>query len=239
MRFIFLSAFVFFTNTITGQISLNKLKNAATKAQSVINSKDLSQDEVVKGLKEALIVSITNSVANASGEGGFNNNLLIKIPFPEEAEKMKIALQKVGMQSQLNKFEYTLNEAAEDAANFAKEIFIHEVKNMPINEAMSILKESDNAATTYLRNKTSKELYIKFKPVVKNSIEKVNLQRYWSILAERYNAIILTEKVNTDLEDYVTNQAIDGLFFLIAEEEKNIRNNPKARVSKILQKVFK
>jgi len=239
MRFIFLSAFVFFTNTIVGQINLNKLKNAATKAQSVINPKDLSQDEVVKGLKEALIVSITNSVANASDEGGFNNNLLIKIPFPEEAEKMKKALQKVGMQSQLNKFEYTLNEAAEDAASFAKEIFIHEVRNMLINEAMSILKGSDNAATTYLRNKTSKELYIKFKPVVKNSIEKANLQRYWRILAERYNAITLMEKVNTDLEDYVTNQAIDGLFVLIAEEEKNIRNNPKARVSKILQKVFK
>ena len=239
MRFILLVAFGFFANTIVGQINLNKLKNAAAKVQSVIDPKDLSQDEVIKGLEEALIVSITNSVEEASDEGGFNNNLLIKIPFPEEAEKIKRALQKVGMQSQLNIFEFTLNEAAEDAANFAKEIFINEVRNMPINEAMSILKGSDNAATTHLRNETSKELYKKFKPVVKNSIEKVNLQRYWSILTERYNAIIFTEKVNTDLEDYVTKHAIDGLFVLIAQEEKNIRNNPKARVSKILHKVFK
>ena len=239
MRFILLVAFAFLGNTISAQINLNKLKDAATKAQEVINPTTLSKDEVVRGLKEALIVGATNSAANGSQEGGFNNNSLIKILFPKDAEKMKTTLIKVGMQSQVDKFEYALNEGAEDASNFAKEIFINAVKNMTITDAMAILKGGDNAATTYLKNQTSKELYAKFKPVVKNSIEKVNLTKYWSTLSERYNAIPLTTKVNTDLEDYVTNQAIEGLFILIANEEKNIRNNPKARVSEILQKVFK
>ena len=211
----------------------------ATKAQEVINPTTLSKDEVAKGLKEALSVGAANSAANASEKGGFNNNLLIKIPFPEEAQKMRKTLIKVGMQSQVDKFEYVLNEAAEDASNYAKKIFINAVKKMSINDALSILKGNDNADTTYLKNQTSKELYAKFKPVVKSSIEKVNLAKYWSVLAESYNALPLAKEVNTDLENYVTNQAIDGLFILIAKEEKNIRNNPNARVSEILQKVFK
>ncbi|MEC9209266.1 MAG: DUF4197 domain-containing protein [Bacteroidota bacterium] len=239
MRFILLVAFGFLVNTMSAQISLNKLKSATIKAQEVINPKTLSKDEIVRGLKEALIIGATNSAANASKEGGFNNNSLIKIPFPKDAEKMKKTLVKVGMQLQVDEFEYALNEAAEDASNFAKVIFINAVKSMTIKDAISILKGDDNAATTYLKNQTSKELYAKFKPVVKSSIEEVNLTKYWSSLANRYNAIPLTKEVNTDLEDYVVNQAIDGLFVLIAKEEKNIRNNPKARVSAILQKVFK
>ena len=239
MRCILLVAFGFLVNTMSAQISLNKLKSVTAKAQEVINPTTLSKDEIVRGLKEALIVGATNSAANASKEGGFNNNLLIKIPFPKDAEKMKTTLVKVGMQLQVDQFEYALNEAAEDASNFAKAIFINAVKSMTIKDAMSILKGDDNAATTYLKNQTSKELYVKFKPVVKSSIEEVNLTKYWSSLANRYNAIPLTKEVNTNLEDYVVNQAIDGLFVLIAKEEKNIRNNPKARVSAILQKVFK
>ena len=239
MKFMFLWGFVFLANIMSGQINLNKLKNAATKAEAVITTRNLSKDEVIKGLKEALIVGTRNAVANAESEGGFNRNFLIKIQFPEEAKEIKNVLEKAGMQPQLNKFEYTLNEAAEDAAHFAKEIFIDAVRAMNISDAISILKGSDNAATNYLRYETSEELYIKFKPVVKNSIEKVNLLKYWNVLAERYNAIRLVKQVNTDLVDYVTMKAIDGLFILIAQEEKNIRNNPSARVSKTLQKVFK
>ena len=239
MRVILLILFGFLVNTMNAQINLNKLKRAATKAQEAITPTSLSKDEVTKGLKEALIVGATNSAVNASEEGGFNNNLLIKIRFPKDAEKMKTTLVKVGMKSQVDKFEHVLNEAAEDASNFAKDIFINAVKNMSINDAISILKGDDNAATTYLKNQTSEKLYSKFKPVVRSSIEKVNLTKYWSTLAARYNSMPLTKAVNTDLEDYVTQQTISGLFILIGEEEKNIRNNPKARVSEILKKVFK
>ena len=112
-------------------------------------------------------------------------------------------------------------------------------KNMSIKDAMSILKGNDKAATIYLKEQTSKDLYVKFKPVVKKSIEKVKLTKYWNTLSGRYNALPMTSNVNPDLEDYVTTKAINGLFLLIAKEEKSIRNNPKARVSEILQKVFK
>ena len=239
MRFILLIAFGVMSNTIMAQISLNKLKSAANKAQEVISAKSLSNDEIVSGLKEALVVGASSAILIASDDGGFNNNTLIKIPFPQDAEKMKETLVRIGMQSQVNRFEYVLNEAAEDASIFAKEIFMDAIKNMSIKDAKSILTGDDSAATIYLKSQTLKVLYAKFKPVVKNSIEKVSLTKYWSSLSEIYNEFPLTKPVNTDLEDYITNQTIDGLFVLISKEEKNIRNNPKYRVSEILQKVFK
>jgi len=239
MRLILLIAYIFFTQSMSAQISLDRLKNAAHKAQTLIEHSDPSEHEVEKGLKEALIVGATNSVMYASKEGGFNNNLSIKIPFPEEAQKMKKTLIKVGMKSQIDRFEYVLNEAAEDASFFAKDIFIDAVNKMTIHNAMSILSGGDNTATIYLRNQTSENLYITFKPIVKRSIEKVKLTSYWSALVNRYNALPLTKEINADLEDYVVNKAIDGLFILIMQEENNIRNNPKARVSEILQRVFR
>ena len=238
MRFILL-VFAFIGYTMKAQINLNNLKNAANKAKEVINPRSLSNEEVVEGLKEALIVGTINSTKKASKEGGFNSNLAIKIPFPEDAKEMKSNLVKFGMSTQVNKFEHVLNEAAEHASVFAKDIFINAVRDMTINDAKFILTGNDNAATNYLKNQTSAELYVKFKPIVNKSINKVNLTKYWSVLSARYNSIPLTKKVNTDLEDYVTNKTISGLFILLATEEHNIRNNPKARVSEILQKVFK
>ena len=225
MRLLLLLIFSIAANTMIAQINLSKLKSSAQKAQEVINSSELKHGDVVKGLKEALIIGATNSSTDASQKGGFYNNSLIRIPFPEDAEEMKTTLIKAGMQTQVNHFEKTLNEAAEDASNYAKDIFIDAVKNMSINDAMAILKGNDNAATNYLKKQTSKELRVKFKPVVKNSIEKVHLTKYWGSLVNRYNAILLTKEMNADLEDYITNEAIDGLFVLIAKEEKNIRNN--------------
>ena len=238
MKIILSLVFAVTFSSMTAQ-SWKELKNAATKAQTVISVDKLSKDEVAKGLKEALVVSSTNSTKNASAAGGFSNNKLIRIPFPAEANKMKETLINIGMQGQINQFEQTLNVTAEDASKFAKEIFIEAVKNMSIKDAMSILKGNDKAATFYLKEQTSKDLYVKFKPVVKRSIEKVNLAKYWKALSVRYNALPMTPTVNHDLEDYITTMTINGLFLLIAKEEKLIRNNPKARVSEILQKVFK
>ena len=239
MKRILLLGFCFIAHVISAQISLDELKTAANKAQNVIHSTTLSKDDMIKGLKEALIIGVVNSTENAARKGGFNKNPLIKISFPKDAEKMRTILIKVGMKSQVEEFEHALNEAAEDASGVAKEIFINAVKNMTITDAISILEGSDSAATNYLKNQTSKELYIRFKPIVKASIDKVHAAKHWDGLVNKYNAIPLTKKVNTDLEDYVTKNAIDGLFILIAKEEKNIRDNPSARVSEILQKVFK
>ena len=239
MRFIILLSCVLFANVKSAQINFNKLKTVAAKAKEHISTKDLTQEEVAEGLKEALILGTNNSTAEASKIGGFNNNLSIRILFPKDAQKMKKALVKLGMQSQIEKFEFTINEAAEDASHFAKEIFLNAVKAMTINDAMSILEGDDNAATIYFKKRTSQLLYTKFKPIIKSSIDKVNLTKHWQTLILRYNAIPFTQEVNTDLADYVTNEAIEGLFILIAKEEMNIRKNPKARVTDILQKVFK
>jgi hypothetical protein len=236
MRFILFLVFSCIISTMTAQINLTNLKSVVKKT---ISSSELSQAEVGEGLKEALILGVKNASSDASREGGFSTNLLIRISFPKDAEKMKKTLLRVGMQPQVTKFEETLNAAAEDASQFAKEIFIDAVKKITIKDAISILKGKDYAATTYLKNQTSNELYAKFKPVVKRSIAKVKLTKHWNMLANRYNALPLSKKVSPDLEDYITIQAIDGLFILIANQEKEIRNNPKARVSEILQKVFK
>ncbi len=237
MKFIFLVFFVAYSNIISAQINFEKLKQVANTAEEVINP--TTKDEVVKGIKEALIVGAKNSVLNASEKGGFNNNSLIKISFPKSTGKMKDILIKVGMRSQVDNLEFVLNEAAEEASFFAKEILVNAVKKMTVNNAIAILNGSDHDATLYLKKQTSREIYVKFHPIVKESIEKVKLGKYWNILIERYNQIPLTKKVNTDLAEYVTIETIEGLFLLISQEEKNIRNNPHARVSDILQKVFK
>ena len=237
MKFLLLGLFIFFTNILSAQINFEKLKQVANTAEEVINP--TTKDEVVKGIKEALIVGAKNSVLNASEKGGFNNNSLIKISFPKSTGKMKDILIKAGMRSQVDNLEFVLNEAAEEASFFAKEILVNAVKKMTVNNAIAILNGSDHDATLYLKKQTSREIYVKFHPIVKESIEKVKLGKYWNILIERYNQIPLTKKVNTDLAEYVTIETIEGLFLLISQEEKNIRNNPHARVSDILQKVFK
>ena len=125
MRGILLIGLIFFVKSISGQINLNQLKTAASKAKKVVSSADLSEEEVVKGLKEALTIGAINASTRAAYKGGFNNNLLIKIPFPKDAKNMKKTLVNLGMGSQIDKFEYVLNSAAEDASNFAKDIFVN------------------------------------------------------------------------------------------------------------------
>ena len=239
MRVLFFCIYFFVANSISAQVNINKLKNAASKAEGVINRGDLSADEVVHGLKETLKIGVKNSIKNTAKKGGFYNNPLIRIGFPKDVKKVKVALVQFGMKSQVNKFEQILNNVAEDASYFAKDIFINAVKSITFKDAISILNGGDNSATMYLQNKTSNALYLKFRPIVSQSIAKVHLTKYWEGLVENYNSIPFTKDVNTDLDDYVTNQTIDGLFILISQEEENIRNNSNARVSDILQKVFK
>jgi hypothetical protein len=132
----------------------------------------------------------------------------------------------------------TLNRGAEDAAKEAKPIFITAIKSMTIQDAWGILKGNDNAATEYLKRTTSPQLKEKFKPVIQASLEKVNATRYYRDIVTRYNQIPMVAKVNPDLDDYATDRAIEGLFLMIAKEEKNIRDNPEARTTELLRRVF-
>ena len=151
---------------------------------------------------------------------------------------MKATFLKAGMTNQIKQFEKSINSAAELASKKALEILVNAIKSMSINDAFAILNGNDNAATQYLKKQTSSDLHTEFKPIINTAIAKVEVTKYWQPLVKRYNSLPLTKKVNPDLEEYITAKTIEGLFVLIAQEEKNIRKNPKARVSDLLQKVF-
>lgn len=214
------------------------LKEAAGK---VTSGGGLTNDEVIAGLKEALVKGADQSVLKGSALDGFWKNDAIRIPFPAEAEKMKSTLNSIGMSKQVEEFELTMNRAAEDAAKEALPILRDAVTGMSVSDGFTILKGGENAATNYLTEKTSASLREKFLPIVANSTKKVALTNYWTPLASSYNkAGKLTDAkaVDPDLDAYVTQKAIDGLFVLIAQEEQKIRQDPMARTSDLLRKVF-
>jgi len=142
------------------------------------------------------------------------------------------------MGQKVDEFEVALNRAAEEAAKEAAPIFINAIKQMEVQDGLNILKGNDNAATQFMKGKTDTELYTIFKPIVVKALNSVNITKYWSPLIERYNKIPLTTKMNPDLEDYTTKKAIEGLFKMLAIEEKKIRDSDAARVTDILKKVF-
>lgn len=198
----------------------------------------LTNEEVIKGLREALTVGTNNSAGLASKADGFYKNPKIFIPFPPEAQKVRDKAEQLGLKQQTDKFVETLNRAAEEAAKEAAPIFINAIKGMSIGDGFKILKGADNAATMYLKDKTTADLTAKFMPVVQKAIKKVEVTKYWNPIITKYNMIPGVQKQNPDLDKYVTERALTGLFSLIQDEEAKIRKNPAARVNDILKKVF-
>ncbi len=233
MKKIFLLAWVFVSCTTT------QINQAISDANKMLGSEQpLTTAEVGDGLKEALIKGISNGSDLVSQLDGYFKNPEIKIPFPPEVKKVEDRLRQLGLGNEVDRFVMTLNRGAEDAAKEAKPIFISAIRQMTIEDAWSILKGQPNAATDYLRRTTSAQLREKFKPVVQNSLTKVNATKYYGEVVTRYNQIPLVEKVNPDLVGYATDKAIDGLFLMIAKEEKAIRENPIERTTELLKKVF-
>lgn len=198
----------------------------------------LTTAEVAEGLKEALIKGISNGSDLVSQVDGYLKNPEIKIPFPPDVKRVEDKLRQIGLGSEVDKFIMTLNHGAEDAAKEAKPIFITAIKSMTVQDAWGILKGQNDAATQYLKRTTSAQLKEKFKPVIQNSLNKVNATKYYRDIITRYNQIPLVTKANPDLDDYATDRAIEGLFLMIAKEEKNIRANPGARTTELLKRVF-
>lgn len=198
----------------------------------------LSNADIIKGLKEALTVGSRNSANKASVTDGYFKNTLIKIPFPKEAEKVESTVRSLGMNKQVDDFVLSLNRAAEDAAKKAAPVFVNAITKMTINDGVSILKGNNDAATQYLKRTTSTELKNQFKPIVQTSLNTVQVTKYWTPVISTYNKIPFVTQMNPNLEEYVTQKAIDGLFILVAQEELKIRKDPAARVSDILKKVF-
>jgi hypothetical protein len=215
---------------------LNKVIDEAN--QLLKTPKPLTTEEVAEGLKEALTNGISKGADLTSQMDGYFKNPEIKIPFPSDAKKVETRLRQMGLGNDVDKFILTLNRGAEDAAKEAKPIFVDAIKSMSISDAWGILKGENDAATQYLKKTTTAQLKTKFGPVIKASLDKVSATKYYGDLVNTYNKIPLVQKVNPDLNAYATDLAIQGLFTMIAKEEKSIRQDPIARTTDLLKRVF-
>jgi hypothetical protein len=198
---------------------------------------NLSNDDIISGLKEALRVGTDSSTKKLSKLDGFFGDAAIKILMPEEARKMEKSLRGLGMGHLVDKAILSMNRAAEDAANGVSNIFWDAIKQMSIRDGLQILRGDDFAATNYLKSMTTAQLTEKFRPVIEKSLQKVDATKYWRDVFTAYNRFSASP-VNTDLNAYVTEKALGGLFYNIGLQEQKIRKDPSAQVTDILKKVF-
>lgn len=196
------------------------------------------ENQVAGGLKEALTIGTGNAVSLVSVTDGFFANQAIKILMPDKVRKVADVLGKVGYQEQVDEFVLSMNRAAEKAAPEAKSIFVAAIKEMTIEDAKQILNGGDTAATDFFKGKTSDRLYEAFKPIVSSSVDEVGATRSYKEMMGKYTALPFTRAETVDLDQYVTNKALDGLFFMVGQEEKKIRTDPAARVTDLLKTVF-
>lgn len=212
--------------------------NTGTKGTGLLGA-NLSNSEIVNGLKEALNIGAKNASGKLNQNNGFFGNQLIKILLPQEVKNIEATLRSFGFNSLCDKLILSLNRAAEDASGKAVPIFVNAITSMSITDGLNILRGGNNAATEFLKATTTGALTNAFRPVIQNSLGKVNANTYWKQVFTTYNKLPITKKkVNTDLTGYVTERALSGLFTTVAQEEANIRNNPAAQVSSLLKKVF-
>ena len=227
--------------TATAQTAKPKkgiFKTIIDKAVSKTTGKDsLSNNDIINGLKEALNVGTQNSTGKLSVADGFLKDAAVKILLPAEVQKAEKTLRSFGMGNLADNTILSLNRAAEDASKKAAPIFLSAIKRMSIGDALSILKGGDTSATSYLKKTTGASLSAAFKPVIDSSLVKVDATKYWKDLFSAYNKFS-AKKVETDLGTYVTQKAMDGIFYYVAQEEKSIRKNPAGYASDILKKVF-
>ncbi len=216
-------------------LSCAEMQQVANQFPGILNQENV---DIAGGLKEALNNGISKQVTKLTSTDGFYKNEMVKILLPEELQKVDAGLRKIGLGKLADDGLRALNRTAEDAVKEATPIFVDAVKGMSFTDAKNILMGNQTAATSYLQNTTSTALYSKFNPVIKNSFAKVGADKIWTNIITKYNAIPLVKKVNPDLTDYTTNKAMEGVFKMIAVEEKNIRTNLNSRTSDLLRKVF-
>ncbi|GEM_PF-198415 len=221
--------------TKSGNSLLDGLSGAASGLGKALG---LSNDDAALGVKDALLQGIRKGVGIVSVTDGFFKNPAIKIPLPKEAAVVESTLRKIGMGSKVDEAILSMNRGAEDAAKSATNIFVDAIKQMSITDALNIVKGNDNACTQYLQNKSTSNLKTAFSPIVAASLEKTQATKYWSEVMSTYNKVPFVKKVNPNLNEYVTEKAIEGLFKMVAQEEASIRSNPSMRTTDILKKVF-
>ena len=238
-KYVYFLLIIIMTAAFYGNAQLPNLKKKLEKNNiSLPGTRGLNQDEVGRGLKEALNKGVEKGVDKLATKDGYFKDDQIKLLLPKEAQQVEAKLRKIGQGDKVDATIESLNRAAEDAAASAKELFASAIKNMTLKDAMSILKGNDDAATVYLSNSTKPQLIEKFTPIIKSSLDKVGATAKWAKLFNAYNKIPFVEKVNPDLVSYATDKAIDGLFIQVAKQELAIRKNPAARTTELLKKVF-
>lgn len=202
------------------------------------NPSGFSEKEAADAIKQALTNGTSKGVDILSKTDGYLKNPAVVIPLPPEAKKVEATLRDMGLGEKVDEAVVALNRAAEDAASGAKDIFIHAVEQMTVQDAIAIVKGDSIAATNYLKKTTTAALTEKFTPVIQASLEKTKATRYWETVFTSYNKIPFVQKVNPNLTEYATQKALEGLFYMISREEAEIRKNPAARVTDLLKKVF-
>lgn len=215
---------------------------SCAELQQVVNTLPqgggITNADIAAGLRQALDNGIDKQVSKLTQTDGFYRNELVKILLPQELQAVDKTLRDIGMGNLADEGLRVLNRAAEDAVKEATPIFVNAVRQITFDDARNILMGPDNAATQYLSNKTTQELYGRFNPVISSSLDKVGATQVWGNIITQYNSLPFTNNVNPDLADYVTQEAMKGVFNMIAVEEKEIRNNFAARTSDILRRVF-
>ncbi|MEO7394610.1 MAG: DUF4197 domain-containing protein [Chitinophagaceae bacterium] len=199
----------------------------------------VTEAEAGQGIKEALSQGLVKAVLQLNREDGFFKDAFYKVLLPPDARKIENTLRDLGMNKLVDKAILAINRAAEDAAGFAKPIFVDAIKSMTISDAIGLVRNGDTSATHFFRVKTTDRLIAAFLPVIKSSLDKVEATKYYSDIVNTYNNFPTTfKKINPDLPNFVTGRATEALFDLVAKEEVNIRQNIAARTSEILRKVF-
>ncbi len=196
------------------------------------------QGTTAAGLKEALAVGTENAVKSLSKPDGYFGNELVKILMPEKLRTVADVMKRVGYQQQVDEFVLSMNRAAEKAAPAAASIFGDAIREMTFDDARKILAGGDTSATDFFREKTHDRLYAKFKPIISSSMDKVGTTRSYKEMMGKYESLPFMSSQSFDLDHYVTNKALDGLFLVVGQEEKNIRTNPAARTTDLLKSVF-
>ena len=232
--------------TIIGTISFStlqagwfdKIKDVVTTTSNESSGSSLSDNDIAGALKDALSIGSENVVSQLSAPGGFNSDANIRIPLPDSLQTVQKTMNKFGMGSSLNDLEDKLNAAAETATEKAKPLFLNAIKEMSWDDVKTILNGPDDAATQYFKSKMSSPLSAKMKPIVENSLNEVGAIKTYNNAMGQYKNLPLVPDVQADLSQHVLDKSIDGIFYYLAVEEKQIRENPAKRTTELLKKVF-
>jgi len=207
-------------------------------AFNISSENEVNANNVAAGLKEALRIGTSKAVSNLGKVNGFFDNNAVKILMPEKMQTVANLLSQVGFKNQVDAFILSMNRAAEKAVPEAVPLFVDAIKHMTISDAVKILKGGDTAATDYFRARMHGDLYKRLRPVVISRINSVGVTRTYNDMMRAYSSLPFTKQISFDLNDYVTNKTLDGLFYMVAQEEKRIRRDPAARVTHLLKTVF-